>query len=714
VAFGEVEDYQLKVDYYDYGDVPSTYENDKDGVSRPANHIQSTLYLGKNIPDVELSPSSVSSGADNNGTNGDGEDEDAIIVSSNQIRKGIPYTLNIPVSATAAQYGYLYGWIDFNNNGKFEASEIATASPYVINTEQPVTLTWTGIQTGSIVGSTEKLYMRIRVANRTLYDYTGATGGTTIDERSIGSGAISAADPTNATPVSTGEVEDYQIDIVTTYDYGDVPSTYENDKDGSALPALHAPLNGFTLGDTIDYESTAASVASGSDNNGTNGDGMDEDMISSIGLVSRGIPYELVVPVNIPESLTVYKYVYGWLDLNGDGRFQANEFVESGTYATGKANVTLTWTAAQTNTITSGTQKIYLRVRLSNLLLTDYTGAAGGTTIDERSIGNGATNASTSTNNPAVAFGEVEDYQLKVDYYDYGDVPSTYENDKDGVSRPAARQLSNSILKLGATIDDESNVQSVASGSDNNGKNGDGEDEDAINPLINSIIPGTKYTLEVAVTNTTGSAKTLYGWIDFNNNGKFESIESTSVSVVSNTTSANLVWESGVTSLMSNSKVYLRLRISNNTLADNTSTADYDERALADGLSTGVYGTSPGIGEIEDYLLSSDIQPSYCYKDAATLGTVLETKHGITALGRAGSGNADNWPMVRKGAWTALEAKTKGFVPNRVPFDGSGNPVGIISSNFVEGMMVYDTTNNCLKIYNGTAWKCYTTQTCPD
>jgi hypothetical protein len=313
-----------------------------------------------------------------------------------------------------------------------------------------------------------------------------------------------------------------------------------------------------------------------------------------------------------------------------------------------------------------------------------------------------------------VAFGEVEDYQLKVDYYDYGDVPSTYENDKDGVSRPAARQLSNSILKLGATIDDESNVQSVASGSDNNGKNGDGEDEDAINPLINSIIPGTKYTLEVAVTNTTGSAKTLYGWIDFNNNGKFESIESTSVSVVSNTTSANLVWESGVTSLMSNSKVYLRLRISNNTLADNTSTADYDERALADGLSTGVYGTSPGIGEIEDYLLSSDIQPSYCYKDAATLGTVLETKHGITALGRAGSGNADNWPMVRKGAWTALEAKTKGFVPNRVPFDGSGNPVGIISSNFVEGMMVYDTTNNCLKIYNGTAWKCYTTQTCPD
>jgi hypothetical protein len=104
----------------------------------------------------------------------------------------------------------------------------------------------------------------------------------------------------------------------------------------------------------------------------------------------------------------------------------------------------------------------------------------------------------------------------------------------------------------------------------------------------------------------------------------------------------------------------------------------------------------------------------FCYKFAATLGTILETKHGITALGRAGTQNSDNWPMVRKGAWAALEAKTKGFVPNRVPFDASGNPVGIVSSNFVEGMMVYDITNNCLKIYDGTAWKCYATQTCPD
>ncbi|REC46949.1 thrombospondin type 3 repeat-containing protein, partial [Chryseobacterium pennipullorum] len=49
----------------------------------------------------------------------------------------------------------------------------------------------------------------------------------------------------------------------------------------------------------------------------------------------------------------------------------------------------------------------------------------------------------------------------------------------------------------------------------------------------------------------------------------------------------------------------------------------------------------------------------FCYKPVVTAGTALNTPYGITALGRAGT-NTGNWPMVRKGAWTALEAKTKG------------------------------------------------------
>ena len=109
-----------------------------------------------------------------------------------------------------------------------------------------------------------------------------------------------------------------------------------------------------------------------------------------------------------------------------------------------------------------------------------------------------------------------------------------------------------------------------------------------------------------------------------------------------------------------------------------------------------------------------------CYKPGLLDPTKeLPTKVGITSLSRAGSDNPDNWPMVRKGGHIALESQTKGFVPNRVAFSG-GNPVGIPTADYVEGMMVYDTTNKCMKIYTlkdgdaSMAWHCVTNQTCPD
>ncbi|WP_456234727.1 hypothetical protein [Soonwooa purpurea] len=122
--------------------------------------------------------------------------------------------------------------------------------------------------------------------------------------------------------------------------------------------------------------------------------------------------------------------------------------------------------------------------------------------------------------------------------------------------------------------------------------------------------------------------------------------------------------------------------------------------------------------------ISIKIGETFCYKPAATdAGNTYPSKHGITALGRAGT-DSDNWPMVRQSAWTVLEAKTKGFVINRVKFNTSNQPVAdngttLVITDPVEGMMVYDTTNNCLKVYTTTdgttfAWHCMTTQACPN
>lgn len=117
-----------------------------------------------------------------------------------------------------------------------------------------------------------------------------------------------------------------------------------------------------------------------------------------------------------------------------------------------------------------------------------------------------------------------------------------------------------------------------------------------------------------------------------------------------------------------------------------------------------------GIGEAYNAAIQSGC---FCYKPAQTTGTALDTNHGITALGRAGDDNS-NWPMVRKGAWTVLEAKTKGFVVNRLT-DAQIN--AIPSADLREGMMVYNIDQDCLQInIDGTAtgWKCFNTQTCPD
>ncbi|WP_312321761.1 hypothetical protein, partial [Soonwooa sp.] len=127
------------------------------------------------------------------------------------------------------------------------------------------------------------------------------------------------------------------------------------------------------------------------------------------------------------------------------------------------------------------------------------------------------------------------------------------------------------------------------------------------------------------------------------------------------------------------------------------------------GISDNTDGTADigqNFGSSQDSLVR-DPDCDRCFRPATTAGTTLPTNHGITALARAG-GNTGEWPVRVNGAYTVLDAKTKGFVINRVPTSALTSITG------VTGMMVYDTTVNCLKIYDGTSWNCYTKQTCND
>lgn len=102
------------------------------------------------------------------------------------------------------------------------------------------------------------------------------------------------------------------------------------------------------------------------------------------------------------------------------------------------------------------------------------------------------------------------------------------------------------------------------------------------------------------------------------------------------------------------------------------------------------------------------IERCVCYDDANTSGDGIDSTVGITLLGRASEKNRDNWPMVRKGAQLVLESNQKGLVVTRL----STNQINALVSP-QEGMMVYDTTNRCLKLYDATSWACYNVPTCP-
>lgn len=134
-------------------------------------------------------------------------------------------------------------------------------------------------------------------------------------------------------------------------------------------------------------------------------------------------------------------------------------------------------------------------------------------------------------------------------------------------------------------------------------------------------------------------------------------------------------------------------------------------------------GTPQACDEATLYLTAlPSLSLSVCYETPTDLTTSVPVNHGITVLKRAGIHTgittANDWPMVRNSAYTALESKTKGFVITR-----NASPETTIA-NPVVGMMVFDTdapgvngATGCLKIYTGSGasegWKCFNTQGCP-
>jgi len=73
------------------------------------------------------------------------------------------------------------------------------------------------------------------------------------------------------------------------------------------------------------------------------------------------------------------------------------------------------------------------------------------------------------------------------------------------------------------------------------------------------------------------------------------------------------------------------------------------------------------------------------------------TATGISDL----QGFNNNWPQHIPNGFLAIASKNQGFVITRVR-----TVADIPSQNLVEGMLVYDIRDECVKLYNGSVWHC--------
>ncbi|PQA97849.1 hypothetical protein B0A69_00495 [Chryseobacterium shigense] len=91
----------------------------------------------------------------------------------------------------------------------------------------------------------------------------------------------------------------------------------------------------------------------------------------------------------------------------------------------------------------------------------------------------------------------------------------------------------------------------------------------------------------------------------------------------------------------------------------------------------------------------------YCTKPGVTGKPDGYTKMGITIQKKS-----NEWPENIPNGFLALESKTKGLVITRVQHVSSTPQPGDAVADPREGMLVYDIQDRCVKLYNGTGWKC--------
>ena len=184
----------------DYGDAPDSYTTllSSDGPRHTVNLLNNPIYLGISIT------TETDANAPLDGT-GDGGD-DGIAVFDRFITAGASYSVDVTANNTTGREGTLYGWIDFNLNGTFEAGEGASVSVPDGTNNGTVTLTFPGIDVSNAGNTT---YGRFRLTtDTTVTSFTGAATDGEVEDYLIEDiivNQIGTAKTISSGPVNNGD-----------------------------------------------------------------------------------------------------------------------------------------------------------------------------------------------------------------------------------------------------------------------------------------------------------------------------------------------------------------------------------------------------------------------------------------------------------------------------------------------------------------------------
>jgi len=690
----------------DYGDAPIAYG----GAVHKILDIPIT-YLGTIAPDKEPQAATPLDGA---GDDADGsDDEDALSSLPKLHTESTEYQLNIPCFGA----GTVAAWIDFDQNETFDDNERQAAA---CDASGSVSLVW-----GSLSGlSTGTTYIRLRIAS---------------DANQVAKAVGGASD---------GEVEDYALSIeMPDYDYGDAPDDGVDFKYGTAKHLLPANPDLFmgakkpTKDEASDYENwksewqidgkhknwfknNKVKRAKGNGNKKKNeavdpapnvvGDGEDEDGLittalnwqngtSCTGILPDGSSGSIAmtdtrycITVKASNNSAIAAQLVGWIDFNQNGEFDdpsersvvavdadpSNDSTQGNVPAGTDAQSIVIYWDNQTKIV--GEFNTFIRLRL---------------TSDPEFKSN------NSPNPIGVAInGEVEDTNIGMNVIgtDFGDAPASYGD---------ASHIIELDAYMGTILDNDNTTQNTTNGgTDGTGDDNDGfDDDDGVSHFPSLKTHFSSYSIEVTVTSPTAMAANLVGWIDFDNNGVFDSDEAATVSVPQNTTEAivTLQWSTIPADIQAGSS-YLRLRLTTDTTIA-TGTAN---TSVATGLAND--------GEVEDYAITIEqgLQPFVCdgrpYTVIGAPGILQEidrTTLAVTSLGNfdpaiqfngigynaldnfiygyaRGEGSIDNLHILQGGSGRklvdlGLPTGTGTFNPINYSgtMDNAGNFYGISSSN---------------------------------